>query len=76
MLDIPCGGCTDRIIGCHSNCERYSAYRTQIDKRNTAKYEFNEIEKSFIARTTGYLTQKWKGDSRRRLKRHGCASNN
>ena len=25
-----CKGCTERTIGCHSNCEKYNAYKDEL----------------------------------------------
>ena len=33
----PCKGCEDRTIKCHSVCERYKAYREEIDRINSAR---------------------------------------
>ena len=30
-LQIPCGGCEKRQIGCHSTCNEYLAYRNELD---------------------------------------------
>lgn len=27
----PCYNCPDREVGCHGKCERYTAYRAEID---------------------------------------------
>ena len=27
---VPCKGCTDRHVGCHSVCGKYSIYKQQI----------------------------------------------
>jgi hypothetical protein len=29
-----CKDCTKRTVGCHSHCEIYKAFRTELDKRN------------------------------------------
>lgn len=29
-----CYKCSDRVVGCHSKCERYIAYRKDIDEYN------------------------------------------
>lgn len=26
----PCKGCTDRIVGCHSQCEQYKAFKDDM----------------------------------------------
>lgn len=31
MLRGPCKGCPDKTPGCHSNCEKYIAYRICLD---------------------------------------------
>lgn len=30
----PCQFCADRLAGCHSNCQRYTEYRAQLDEAN------------------------------------------
>lgn len=30
----PCLGCTERVVGCHSGCEDYKAYRKRLDELN------------------------------------------
>lgn len=37
MNNNGCKDCTDRQIGCHSTCERYKAFREQLDKINEQK---------------------------------------
>lgn len=32
-----CKDCADRQIGCHATCERYKAFREQLDKINEQK---------------------------------------
>ena len=34
MAKVPCYKCEDRIVGCHSTCERYIAYRKETDEQN------------------------------------------
>lgn len=42
--DNPCKDCPDRHIGCHSDCERYLAWRKVYDEWNSKV--FNERSKS------------------------------
>lgn len=49
----PCKGCDDRVVGCHSVCERYITWKAQRDeiKKELTKIamqeqEQNDIEKS------------------------------
>ena len=49
----PCKGCEDRVIGCHSVCERYTTWKAERDelKKELTKIamqeqEQNDIEKS------------------------------
>lgn len=42
----PCKGCADRVLHCHSTCERYKQYKSLVDAQNRkrrAEYE----EKNF-----------------------------
>jgi len=36
-MRTPCKGCEGRKVGCHSDCERYKAYREIIDKGEAEK---------------------------------------
>ena len=36
-LNSPCKDCTDRALGCHGRCEKYKAYRVEVDKLYVAK---------------------------------------
>lgn len=29
-----CQNCTERYVGCHSECEDYKSYRDDLDKKN------------------------------------------
>ena len=33
----PCQFCMDRREGCHSNCQRYNAFRARMDEANQRK---------------------------------------
>lgn len=33
----PCQFCADRREGCHSNCQRYKAFRARMDEANQKK---------------------------------------
>lgn len=30
----PCKDCTEREVGCHGRCERYKAWRKDLDEKN------------------------------------------
>lgn len=32
MSNAPCKDCPDRVVGCHSACEKYIEYRKERDK--------------------------------------------
>jgi hypothetical protein len=43
-MNISCHkGCPDRAVGCHGYCERYKAYRKQLDEENAQKRKLNVI---------------------------------
>ena len=31
MIVSPCKDCPERFVGCHSSCERYKQYRSELD---------------------------------------------
>ena len=35
--DVPCYGCTDRHLECHSNCKLYSECKTKWDEERQLK---------------------------------------
>ena len=43
-----CKGCTDRHVGCHADCELYSAYRRELDAAN------EKIRKDAYNRALGF----------------------
>ena len=36
---IPCKDCLERCLGCHGKCERYAAYRSELDRINKARID-------------------------------------
>lgn len=36
-MRVPCKDCPDRHPLCHSDCERYKAYREDVDRRRTER---------------------------------------
>ena len=65
----PCKGCDERVVGCHSVCERYITWKAQRDeiKKELTKIamqeqEQNDIEKSRKKRiATGQFKRRRKG---------------
>lgn len=37
-MKTPCDGCTERVVGCHGKCEKYLAYRAEIDAKRPQLY--------------------------------------
>ena len=37
MIDSPCLGCVERVIGCHSTCIKYIDFRQRLDAYNKEK---------------------------------------
>lgn len=48
MTDPGCKGCAERHEGCHSQCERYKAFRKELDDKNERKRLENEARYSLI----------------------------
>ena len=65
----PCKGCEDRVIGCHSVCDKYITWKAERDelKKELTKIamqeqEQNDIEKSRKKRiATGQFKRRRKG---------------
>lgn len=64
MPQSGCKGCTERHEGCHSQCERYKAFRNELDDKNRQKRLENEARYSLIEQA-----QKRKEERRRKDKR-------
>lgn len=47
----PCKECEEREVGCHGRCEKYQAYRSELDKVTQVIREQKEAE----AVTDGYV---------------------
>lgn len=39
MKHAPCMNCQDRVLGCHSQCERYKGFRAELDEINRKRRE-------------------------------------
>ena len=62
MRRSPCYGCPDRAVGCHDRCERYQAYRAEMERVYQARRE--------IAQVGFYVSeQKAKRDRQKRTRR-------
>lgn len=40
----PCKGCTLRVLGCHSTCERYQEFKRQREEANEARARALRLE--------------------------------
>ena len=36
----PCKGCSDRYTACHDKCEKYKAWKSQLDEVNKRRKEY------------------------------------
>lgn len=50
MIVAPCKDCKDRVLGCHSKCEKYIAFKKEMakekeDKRIYFENYYNTIQK-------------------------------
>ena len=64
MTDPGCKDCAERHEGCHSRCERYKAFRKELDDKNRRKRLENAATNSLIEQA-----QKRKEERRRKDKR-------
>ena len=47
-VESPCLGCNDRIVSCHSNCNKYVEYRQTLKSKADMAYSENPIDKYYI----------------------------
>ena len=43
-----CKGCTERYQGCHSNCEKYKAFRKEIDEATKIRLKKLQEDRPFF----------------------------
>lgn len=55
MICGPCKGCEERIVGCHSTCERYIEWKALVDLEREAR----NIESSISNQITSAIREKW-----------------
>ena len=46
-MKVPCKGCEDRTIRCHSYCERYKEFKIKWDEHNQKRTQAADV-KSFL----------------------------
>lgn len=39
MTKNPCFGCAERYVGCHGECEKYKAWKTEYDRQRELQKE-------------------------------------
>jgi len=42
MMPNPCRNCTDHVAACHTNCEKYLEWRSQLRTEKDAEYNRRE----------------------------------
>lgn len=42
LYKSPCLNCPDRVLGCHSHCDRYLSYRGKVDSQKANILEQNK----------------------------------
>lgn len=59
-MNVPCYGCDEREVGCHSECEKYKEYIAENEKRkeeHRKNYAVNDVlyayKKDKYSRSTG-----------------------
>lgn len=64
MTDSGCKGCEERHEGCHSGCERYKAFRKELDEKNERKRLENAAINSLIEQAQKRKEERRKKDKR------------
>ena len=39
---VPCKNCSDRKVGCHSDCEKYLIYKNEMERQRMLRTEQKE----------------------------------
>lgn len=60
-MNVPCHGCGDRQIGCHSSCERYAEYTNKlIAIRKQKWFEKSVDELNYLAKAKTLKEKNWR----------------
>ena len=67
-LKPTCGkDCPDRVVGCHAGCEKYQAYRAEIDAKRPQLYSNTDaddyvrrVKQRIALRRVPYIRRNWK----------------
>lgn len=65
-LNSPCKDCVDRTMGCHGKCEKYSAYRVEVDKLYVAKTKSIRAHDPLYGYIRASRTKKIREEARRK----------
>ena len=60
----PCKDCPDRVLGCHKTCEKYLAFREEVDAEHAQKVAENDA--IYYQRQTGFRVSHHRFSSSRR----------
>lgn len=47
VVDCPCEGCGDRIVGCHSTCKKFERYSEKVASVKKRRKEEKDFERLF-----------------------------
>lgn len=47
-MKVPCKDCKDRIVGCHSTCEKYISFQNYNNKIKEKKTLYNNLNDYFV----------------------------
>lgn len=69
-MTVPCQGCADRKVGCHSSCEKYKAFREENEQAKAKREEQRHTVCHDYIRES-YAVKKWRRpDVLKRMKRN------
>lgn len=64
-MDWPCRNCNDRFVGCHSNCDRYAQYRSDLNDRNNLIKAKKQVRKNLTNAMYDSINKNNKNKSRK-----------
>jgi hypothetical protein len=47
MTNYPCKGCTDRVVGCHSTCQKYQDAKAEYESEKAAILKSKKAENDY-----------------------------
>lgn len=60
MVVSPCKDCGDRVVSCHSTCDRYKGWRAELDQERENVLKYKSVTQELYQRKKEAMKKFWK----------------